>query len=80
MENFKEGDKIICIDNSGFSRSLTIGKTYTIVGATYLYRNSEQLLIERDDMGNKGINFLKKRFVSETKKELINLPEELFKL
>lgn len=37
MHKFKVGDKVVCVSNSGVEAALTIGRQYTVTGASYSF-------------------------------------------
>jgi hypothetical protein len=72
--SFKEGDFVICKQNSGFSHDLILGKKYKVITSTYVKFGANQI----DIIGENG--FLSGLFASrfttvkiERKNKLINI-------
>lgn len=52
MNNFKEGDKVICLHvDPSLNYTLTVGKIYTIGGKFYRTEFPENICVEEDDRG-----------------------------
>jgi hypothetical protein len=59
MREIKVGDRVVCMDNDGFSGILTVGKEYTVIGRRDF--QTKIMLVMVDDEGEES-NFLVNRF------------------
>ena len=71
---FKPGDKVICITNSGMSRSITVGKTY-IVDSCYVQYGALQIDLIGDEQPMVGV--FASRFISIQKYKKIERKNKL---
>ena len=71
MRDFKVGDKVICIDNSGLTGTLVIGKEYTITEINYEYVH----------LAGFGIasGFYHPRFINKVEAEFNNILKDILK-